>query len=347
MLMETVKQLKFKTGLPLRAVCRQLRVPWSSYGRWGRRAAAGTAPVRPPGPAKSGMPDLDAIRQEVRRLRHGTHRTAGTTALYQRHHDTISRRELAVLVEEARRESVREYRTSLRHLAWLRTGVAWSMDATECEKRSKNDGRMFVHQVEELCSRYKLMPIGGECPNGEEIAAHLDSLLCANPAPLFLKRDNGGNMNHPAVDDVLAKHFVMPLNSPYRCARYNGAVERAQGDLKQSLDKRIRYVDFQNTADIEPYAQAAAQELNHVPRGCLGGKNACQVFFDPSRRAQFTKPQRRKAYDWIIERQNAIIGSAQQPVGSLTAWRVAARQWLVNNGLLTITVNKEVLPNYL
>jgi hypothetical protein len=191
------------------------------------------------------------------------------------------------------------------------------------------------------------MTIGGECPCGEEIAAHLDSLLFANPAPLFLKRDNGGNMNHPAVDDVLTKHFVLPLNSPYRCARYNGAVERAQGDLKETLEEHVRYVDLQNLYDIEPYAQAAAQELNHVSRGCLGGRNACQVFFDRSLRVEFTKPQRRKTYDWIIGRQDAIISSVKQPVSALTAWRVAAKQWLVNNGLLIITVNKEVLPNYL
>ena len=139
---------------------------------------------------------------------------------------------------------------------------------------------------------------------------------------------------------------MLPLNSPYHCARYNGAVERAQGDLKEALEERIRYVDLQHLYDIEPYAQAAAKELNHVPRGCLGGRNACQVFFDRSLRVGFTKSERRKAYDCIIGRQDAIISSAKQPVGPLTAWRVAARQWLVNNGLLIITVNKEVLPNF-
>jgi predicted phage-related endonuclease len=52
------------------------------------------------------------------------------------------------------------------------------------------------------------------------------------------------------------------------------------------------------------------------------------------------------AYEWIVERRNHIIDSAGVTVTALAAWRVAAKQWLLKNGLLTISINKEVSPYF-
>jgi hypothetical protein len=49
---------------------------------------------------------------------------------------------------------------------------------------------------------------------GEEVAGHLDCLFGRFGPPLFCKRDNGGNVNHAAVDDVLGDAMVIPINSP-------------------------------------------------------------------------------------------------------------------------------------
>lgn len=346
MLIQTVKDVGFKTGLPLRGVCAHLQVPWSSFGRWQQRARTGGTVLRTPGPGKLLAPDVAAIRGEVAQLDHGRRRSAGTAALYQRHCREISRRELAALVAQARSECNQQRREQMQHLRWMRTGVVWSMDTTECEKRSAQGLRIYVQQVEELCSRYKLQPIGGDCPIGEEIAGHLDWLWSKEPAPLLLKRDNGGTMNHPAVDEVLQKHFVLPLNNPLNYAQYNGAMERAQGDLKQTLDQQLQYLHLQRPADVEPYAAATVHRLNHTPRDCLGGKVPCAVYNDPAVRVRFTKTERSTAYEWMIQRRNDIVQSADAPIPMETAWRVAVKQWLVQNKLLTITVNKKVLPNY-
>jgi len=346
MLVDMVSGLKVTTGLPLRCVCGSMRVAWSSYTRWKGRIRGGKPLLRLPGPAKLAPPDMALIRGEVQQLEHGARRTAGTAALYTRHQDAISRRELAAMVTEARAENNAEQRSVLQRVSWLRTGVAWSMDATEWPQRSIDGLKVVVHQVQELCSRYKLPPLGGCCPSGEEIAGHLDCLLSRNDCPLFLKRDNAGNMNHPTVDEVMAKYFVLPLNSPLDCARYNGAVEHAQGEMKSELQAQLTGVELRLPGDIEPYARAAAHELNHRRRDCLKGRNPCQVFFDPAMRVRFSKTERRAAYEWIVQRRNDITNSAGSAVTALAAWRQAAKQWLLKNGLLSITINKEVSPYF-
>lgn len=346
MLLDMVSGLKVTTGLPLRSVCGSMHVAWSSYGRWRGRIGTGTPLVRPPGPAKLAPPDMALIKGEVQQLEHGAKRTTGTAALYARHRDEISRRELAAMVAEARSESNRQFRAQLQRVSWLHTGVAWSMDATEWPDQSISGLKVVVHQVQELCSRYKLPSMGGSGFGSEEIAGHLDCLCRRYGAPLFLKRDNAGNMNGPAVDDVLAEHFVLPLNSPLNHAQYNGAIEHAQGELKGELEFQLTGVKLADSAAVEPYARVAAHELNHRSRDSLKGRNPCQVFFDPTMRATFTKTQRRAAYVWIVERRNHIIDSAGGTVTALAAWRVAAKQWLLKNGLLTISINKEVSPYF-
>lgn len=346
MLVQTVKQLQFKTGLPLRSVCVRLRVPWSSYGRWKQRLMAGGSLLRAPGPGKLLSLDVATIRNGVQQLKHGPKRSTGTGALYQMHRESISRRDLAAMVEQTRAESNRRRQEQQLHLTWQRTGVAWSMDATELPCRSLDNRTVYVTQLQELCSRYKLPPLGGSCPVGEEIAGMLDHEFRTHEPPLFLKRDNGGNMNHMVVDEVLAEYWVLPLNSPFYYAPYNGAIEHGQGEIKRELDVQLRGVQLQQTCHVEPYARLAAQQLNHMPRDVLSGRTACQVFHDPAKAVRFTKTQRKEIYELISERQNHIIINRGSTVAPLTAWRVAAKQWLVQNGLLTITLNKKVSPDY-
>ena len=344
--MNMVSGLKVTTGLPLRSVCGSMRVTWSSYTRWTRRIRGGKPLVRLPGPAKLVPPDMALIRGEVQQLAHGLKRTAGTALLYARHCLCTSRRELAAMVAQARSESNREYSSQLQRVSWLRTGVAWSMDATERRQRCGQGLRVLVHQVQELCSRYKLPPIAGSGFCDEEIAGHLHSLFSRYEPPLFLKRDNAANTNGPALEEVLREHFVLPLNSPLDHAQYNGAIEHAQGELKSELELQLTGVHLSEPAAVEPYARVAAHELNHRPRRCLGRRNACQVFHDPAMRVKFTRTERRAAYDWIVQRRNDITDSAGSTVTALAAWRTAARQWLLENGLLTVSVNKPVSPYF-
>ena len=74
---------------------------------------------------------------------------------------------------------------------------------------------------------------------GEEVAGYLSEKFCRFGPPLFLKRDNGGNLNHRAVNEVLSEFFVLPLNSPAYYAPYNGAIEESQGELKACLREKL------------------------------------------------------------------------------------------------------------
>ena len=51
----------------------------------------------------------------------------------------------------------------------------------------------------------------------------------------FFKRDNAKNFNCRSVDMLLENRMVIPLNSPYYFAPYNGSIEHAQGELKSYL----------------------------------------------------------------------------------------------------------------
>jgi hypothetical protein len=53
--------------------------------------------------------------------------------------------------------------------------------------------------------------------------------------PLVLKRDNGSNLNHQAVDEVLARYLVLPLKSPPHYPPYNGAIECAVRELVEKI----------------------------------------------------------------------------------------------------------------
>ena len=100
------------------------------------------------------------------------------------------------------------------------------------------DGTLHLHNLTDLHSRYRLPPLASDClPCGEEVAGHLQYLFDRFEPPLFCKRDNGGNLNHLAVNQVLEEALVIPINSPPHRAPYNGAIEHTQGEFKSYLDR--------------------------------------------------------------------------------------------------------------
>ena len=86
-------------------------------------------------------------------------------------------------------------------------------------------------------------------PCGEEVAGHLSHLVSRFGPPLFCKRDNGGNLNHMVVDEVLADALVVPINNPANTAFYNGAIEHTQGEFKAYL----RRWDWKTDTGPKPY----------------------------------------------------------------------------------------------
>ena len=133
-------------------------------------------------------------------------------------------------------------------------------------------------------------------------------LKTAARPPLVLKRDNGSNLNHQAVDEVLARYLVIPLNSPPHYPPYNGGMECAVRELKTLLVKKILASSPVPESQVQVWAEVWAHELNHRSRGCLHGQVACEVFQDakPALKA-YTLRKRKETFDWINELTMTLI----------------------------------------
>jgi hypothetical protein len=339
-MLAVIDEIKEKTAMPYREIASVVRLPYPSLERWRARRKTAAPLVRQAGPPKIKPPDFTRLTQDIAELSHGQTRTQGTGALYGRHASSISRRELQRMVALARNDQNRSHRQNRRRITWNIPNIAWSMDP--CEYRQHDDGgKVYLNQMQDLATRYKFQPLAGNIPCGGEIAGHLAATFKRFGAPLFLKRDNGGNLNHAAVNDVLAGHFVLPLNSPTYYPPYNGAIEQAQAELKSGLSAKLAYKPCPGE-HLEAYASTVEHDLNHQPRPCLAGKNSCQAYF--SSRRTFTRWERRDAYEWITNaQQDMLCCSGMRPEA---AWRIAAQAWLQMKGYITVSINGKVSPYF-
>ena len=325
------------------SVADQFGISYTTLMRWKRRLSTGKPAVAKPGPKKVEPLDLGQLKRKIRDLDHREKRSQGTGRLHDAFNDEISRRELDRMVRTVRDENRRQRTKQKCQIAWLKPNLAWAMD--DCLRAANaSSGILQLHNLSDLCSRFKFGPLAsGSIPCGEEVAGHLEYLFYRFGAPLFCKRDNGGNLNHSAVNDVLEKAYVIPINSPPNTAPYNGAIEHTQAEFKNY----IRRWDWKADT-IEEYAllaETAAHDLNHQPRRCLKGKTACYVYFGNDR-IRYDKRRRKSIYNWIRDLATEISLKAGKTKITATAWRVAAKQWLVKDGLIRIERAGKVLPNF-
>jgi len=335
--------------MPYKMICKALWLPLGSFNRWRRRILENLVLVKRPGPKKVEPFSPSVLGAEIQLLDHGRKRSAGTTELYQRHHLSLSRRELGQMVERVRQDLWADHRRHLRRIEWLMPGVAWAMDGTEYDVSLAC--KVYLCNMQDLGSRYKFLPLAGGYPVGEEIAGYLSEKFDRYGAPLVLKRDNEGNMNHAAVNDVLEEFFILPLNSPEYYAPYNGAIEESQKELKSCLREKLSLASPECRDHLAAYAEAAVNDLNHRVRPCLNGRTSCQVFFAPAHKPVFTKRERREIYDSIMEKVERILSAMNQSgqtIGEL-AWRIALESWLRSKGYIKVYINQKchpILPSF-
>jgi hypothetical protein len=335
-----IDQIREKTDMTYREIADAVQLPYPSLKRWRAREKNDAPLVRQPGPSKIKPPDFNRLTEDIAALSHCQARTQGTGALYQVYRSSVSRRELHRMIEAARHDQKTLHRQNLQRIRWNVANLAWSMDPCEYEQHGD---KTYLNQMQDLASRYKFTPITGSMPCGEEIAGYLASTFNRFGAPLFLKRDNGGNLNHVAVNNVLSDFFVIPVNSPVHYPPYNGAIEEAQTELKNGLTTRLAYRSNCPREHMEAYASTVEHDLNHQPRPCLNGSNACQTYF--TGRRTFTKWERRDAFTWLTDVQNDMLCSSED-LQPQAAWRIAVEAWLRMKGLITVSINGKVLPNF-
>lgn len=340
-----IAHLQQQSDLSTREASATLGLSYRRLLRWRQRHGAGAPTLLAPGPKKTGPLPLEAVRAEVAALRHHRRRSDGVVALYQRHQGVISRRDLARLVaeERGRRETAR--RGLHRRVDWHMPNTAWAIDATE-RGRDRQGRKLFVHAVQDLCSRYRFAPLVALESKGPAVAEHLQKLFRRHGPPLFLKRDNGSPLNCAEVDAVLAAHGVIPLNSPAYYPQYNGAIEKGIREMQSALGTCLaRPVRWQPKA-LLPYVVAVHHALNCKPRRVLHRHTACEAYHHQPH-ARYAKRERLAIFEWIRVHAHDRIQQLEKvdQRSVLAAWRRAAETWLRCQGLITVTINQKVLPN--
>lgn len=277
------------------------------------------------------------LREDIRELKHGRKRTAGTGELYGKYRGMVSRERLDELIREVREEIKRGRREHVEHISWDCPHMVWSIDDFEYVFKGI---KFYVHQVQDIASRYKFEPLVDARPvKGEDVAANLHRLFKKYGAPLFMKRDNGSNLNHFEVINVLREFGVIPLNNPAYYPQFNGGVEHAQGEVKRELDSQARQFELPDTF---PYAvKQAVHNVNHNPRPvALNGNCSCGVWM-LHMSVRFSKRYRSEVYQQIkalaIEMSKGVHYSYKEMVIS-ECWRKAVKQWLIGNEHITTTI---------
>jgi transposase len=337
---------KQRTGLSYRDLCRAMDVSHRTFKRWKRRKESGQLLLHAPGPSKTGPFDPAVLAGELASLSHGAHRTLGIGRLYAKYGQCLSRREIACMAAELRAELNDVHRRNLLRVEWLVPGVVWAIDGTEYTDASENRQLLTMR---DLCSKYLFRPmVTAWTPCSEEVGGHVATLCEVNEPPLFLKMDNGSNLIGQNVMNVLAQNRVIPLISPPEYPRYNGSLEKTQGDIKEAIRKSLPLGREVSLEEFELHAALAVHDLNHRSKDILKGKNPCQVYHDETRRIRFTEPERKVVYDWINKTQDSILKKAEDfsKRTVATARRKAIEAWLLKNNMIRLTLNGKSVTQF-
>jgi transposase InsO family protein len=336
------RQYKENFRVDIATAARICGISYQSFWRYNRRLEAGEKPLEVVG--RKPLPPIDhqEVRRDIEKLKHCNKRSLGSGEVLEKYDGIISRKKLEQMIAEVRRELKKGRRNNMFRIEWNCPHMVWSMDDFMYEYKGIT---FYVHQVQDLSSKYKFEPLVSAQPlKGEEIAGNLRKLFKKYGAPLIMKRDNGSNLNHFSVIEVLQESKVIPLNNPAYYPQFNGAMERAQGEVKEELDNLIW--EFENP-DTFPFAvRQAVHNMNHILRPTLENECSCfqwQLYADVS----FTMIYRTQVYQEINKLALEIADNIQYSEKELLvskSWRKAVEAWLQTNGHITIRRNGKVLP---
>jgi transposase InsO family protein len=182
----------------------------------------------------------------------------------------MPRGELIDLQTTYREQYRATYRRSVEELEWTTPGRVWAMDHTQ--PPSPIDGCFpRVLAVRDLASGMQLawLPVPDE--TADTTAAVLRLLFAWHGAPLVLKSDNGSPFISHRFYELLDEWQVVPLFSPPKMPKYNGACEAGIGAMQvrtYSLAARMGRIVHWTSDELE----AARLQANkfHRPWGHRG-----------------------------------------------------------------------------
>lgn len=324
--------------------CEAVGVNPRRFLRWRDRVNRAEPAVKAPGPGKKKLFDLVQFKVDVALLRHARKRSKGATGLYRKYAESISRRDLAKLLAAHRRQLADKRNGVMRRLRWQVPMTVWAIDATDLG-RDQEGRRLYTVNTIDLASRYHFEPLVKLDLKAQDVAAHLEQLIAVYGRPLLLKRDNGSIFKCQAVDAVLARHGIIPLDSPAYYPKYNGAIENSIRYFKDELRRYMALPHRWCVSQARAYAIQSALTLNLKQRKVLNKKTALEVHINTLPRP-WTDNDRSEIFDWISNATLAIMAKQQMVTKQSTAsaWRLAVQTWLQDNNLVTITINQRVSP---
>ena len=330
-----------RTSLTARQLCRGLGLPYRSFDRWRQRQREGRPLLLPPGPRKLGPLPMDALLEDLESLVHRAQRTRGTGRLQERWHPYLARRLLQAIVHERRRQRLRVRRRKLQRIRWLQPDTAWAIDATEYPRDAQGH-RLYHVVVQDLATTFQFEPLLTLDLCGHEAADFLGRLWAKHRAPLFLKRDNGSVFNTPEVNALLGTRGVIPLNSPARYPRYNGAIEHGIGELKAELHACSPAAGPRDPQQVLGFARWLVHKHNFNPRRLLQRQSAAQAYTERPR-FRWNRRQRRDIFVWIGTRTRRMLRAMDHPnqLDVRRAWRRSVESWLRRQGLIEVSINQQ------
>ena len=333
------------TRLSGRRLCQRAGLSRATYQRWCHRNRCGQPLLQRPGPPKTGPLPLAEVRAQIQQLVAGPHRTRGTGALCQQYRDGLSRRQLAALVREHRRQQREARRSQLLHLTWFTVQTAWALDATEWGT-DQPGVKLQVLAARDLASNYGLGLQAQRQLCGGLVAEYLAQLIHRHGPPLFLKRDNGGVLHTPDVEQVLAAAAVLPLDSPVHYPGYNGGMEKHIGDLKHAFPYALPGLAPASGPSAQILLEALRHEANTQPREALAGDTPAEMFFTGPH-LHVARPTRAAIFQSLQCATRRILSHMRTPDHRClaAAWRQAAQSWLRRQALISVSTNPNPQPN--
>jgi transposase InsO family protein len=246
---------------------------------------------------------------------------------------------LEYLLKDYRRQFQAEHRLVVETLRWLCPGSVWAIDHSE-PPRTIDGCYGQILAIRDLASGMQLgwMPVADA--TGDTALPVLEALALQHGPPLVLKSDNGSAFTSAVFAEWLAKWQIVPLFSPVRMPRYNGACEAGIGGLKRRTElvaaRQDRLLDW--TCD-DLFAALLWANHDHYPLGLVAGTAADRFAARPPLGAAERNTFRAAVVQFEQELHAEACTAGHVLTDKLRAiyHRRAVRRVLVEHGYLSIT----------
>jgi transposase InsO family protein len=283
-----------------------------------------------------------AVRNEVIALLDELGPATGVPTL-QACFQALARAELADIVHRYRRVWRKRQQQPLHVLHWQVPGAVWAMDFSEATQRIEGKDR-YLLAVRDLASGQQVLWWPTPAINTEETLAALAYLFATHGAPLVLKMDNGSPFCAMATLTLLHQAEVIPLFSPPRTPRYNGAIEAGIGSLKTRTQQHASRLGRTDQWTLDDLSAAQAQANTESRLHGLNGPTADELW--STRRP--LSAERRTIFRVTVERYREEIdaqeGLPDNPAQRRAQDRPAIRRALEEHGYLFYSRRRLPLP---